>query len=117
MCWEGVHFILGEVEVSKFRRAIALENISNDKFHVLGRIEDVVVNGKYRGKQLGQLLVETLILLSESVGCVETSLECKDHLIKFYARYGFVLQDGLKYTTKRIAHWFWRGFLKFFLVS
>ena len=62
------------------------------------------MNGNYRGKNLGQLLVETLILLSESVGCAETSLECKDNLIKFYARYGFVLQEDLKYTTKRITH-------------
>ncbi|XP_030370589.1 probable glucosamine 6-phosphate N-acetyltransferase [Scaptodrosophila lebanonensis] len=61
---------------------------------VRGRLEDVVVNDTYRGKQLGKLIVVTVSLLAEHLGCYKMSLDCKDKLIKFYKSLGYVLLPG-----------------------
>lgn len=54
-----------------------------------GRIEDVVVNDEYRGKQLGKLLVQTLVLIAKSLGVYKVSLECKIENMPFYELFGF----------------------------
>ncbi|CAD7085310.1 unnamed protein product [Hermetia illucens] len=59
-----------------------------------GKLEDVVVNDTYRGKQLGKLIVVTVTLLAEHLGCYKMSLECKDKLIKFYESIGYVCEAG-----------------------
>ncbi|XP_023945738.1 probable glucosamine 6-phosphate N-acetyltransferase [Bicyclus anynana] len=61
---------------------------------VRGRLEDVVVNDTYRGKQLGKLIVVTVSLLAQAVGCYKMSLDCKDHLIKFYNTLGYKCEPG-----------------------
>lgn len=66
-----------------------------------GRIEDVVVDDKYRGKQLGKLLVDFLTLLSRHIGCYKVSLECKDPVVKFYSHFGFVKEEGQNYMCRR----------------
>ncbi|CAK1552242.1 unnamed protein product [Leptosia nina] len=59
-----------------------------------GRLEDVVVNDTYRGKQLGKLIVVTVSLLAHQLGCYKMSLDCKDKLIKFYESLGYALEAG-----------------------
>jgi glucosamine-phosphate N-acetyltransferase len=59
-----------------------------------GSLQDVVVDDTYRGKQLGKLIVVTVSLLAEHLGCYKMSLECKDKLIKFYESIGYVLEKG-----------------------
>ncbi|XP_037953666.1 probable glucosamine 6-phosphate N-acetyltransferase isoform X2 [Teleopsis dalmanni] len=59
-----------------------------------GRLEDVVVNDTYRGKQLGKLIVVTVTLLAQQLGCYKMSLDCKDKLIKFYETLGYELIPG-----------------------
>ncbi|XP_045184782.1 glucosamine 6-phosphate N-acetyltransferase-like isoform X2 [Mercenaria mercenaria] len=66
-----------------------------------GRIEDVVVDNKYRGKQLGKLLLDFLTLLSRHVGCYKVSLECKDQVVKFYTNFGYVKEEGQNYMCRR----------------
>jgi glucosamine-phosphate N-acetyltransferase len=66
-----------------------------------GRIEDVVVDDKYRGKKLGKLLLDFAVVLSKVIGCYKVSLECKDDLKKFYQQFGFQLEDGQNYLCKR----------------
>uniref|UniRef100_A0A1I8PCI7 Glucosamine 6-phosphate N-acetyltransferase n=1 Tax=Stomoxys calcitrans TaxID=35570 RepID=A0A1I8PCI7_STOCA len=61
---------------------------------IRGRLEDVVVNDTYRGKQLGKLIVVTVSLLAQYLGCYKMSLDCKDKLIKFYESLGYVLIPG-----------------------
>ena len=51
-----------------------------------GRLEDVVVNSKYRGKHLGKLIIKIILQLSCYLRCYKLSLDCKDHLIPFSAR-------------------------------
>lgn len=59
-----------------------------------GRLEDVVVDDTYRGKQLGKLIVVTVSLLAEQLGCYKMSLDCKDKLIPFYKSIGYTLEPG-----------------------
>lgn len=59
-----------------------------------GRLEDVVVNNNYRGKQLGKLIVIIVKLLAEHIGCYKITLDCKDKMIKFYNQFGFVCETG-----------------------
>ncbi|KAF5292821.1 hypothetical protein FQA39_LY13866 [Lamprigera yunnana] len=61
---------------------------------VRGRLEDVVVNNTYRGKQLGKLIVMTVTLLAKKLGCYKMSLDCKDPLIAFYKSLGYKLEPG-----------------------
>ncbi|GJQ78355.1 hypothetical protein Trydic_g22182 [Trypoxylus dichotomus] len=58
------------------------------------RLEDVVVNNTYRGKQLGKLIVLTVTLLARYLGCYKMTLDCKDHLIPFYKAIGYKLEPG-----------------------
>lgn len=46
-------------------------------------LEDVVVDDTYRGKQLGKLIVVTVTLLAEVLGCYKMSLQCKDKLVSW----------------------------------
>ncbi|XP_017774404.1 PREDICTED: probable glucosamine 6-phosphate N-acetyltransferase [Nicrophorus vespilloides] len=58
------------------------------------RLEDVVVNNTYRGKQLGKLIVLTVSLLAKRLGCYKMSLDCKDNLIPFYKSIGYRMEPG-----------------------
>ncbi|KAL4239179.1 N-acetyltransferase [Mactra antiquata] len=66
-----------------------------------GRIEDVVVDNTYRGKQLGKLLLDLLTLLSKHVGCYKVSLECKDKVVGFYSNFGYIKEEGQNYMCRR----------------
>ncbi|XP_053690497.1 probable glucosamine 6-phosphate N-acetyltransferase [Sabethes cyaneus] len=61
---------------------------------VRGRLEDVVVDDTYRGKQLGKLIVVTVSLLAQRLGCYKMSLDCKDKLVPFYKSIGYTLEQG-----------------------
>ncbi|GFT68757.1 probable glucosamine 6-phosphate N-acetyltransferase [Nephila pilipes] len=58
------------------------------------RLEDVVVSNDYRGKQLGKLVVITIRLLAEHIGCYKITLDCKDKMVKFYKQFGFTCETG-----------------------
>ncbi|CAH1262731.1 GNPNAT1 [Branchiostoma lanceolatum] len=64
------------------------------------RVEDVVVDDTYRGKQLGKILTVVLIMLSKHLGCYKISLECTDQKLPFYQQVGFK-QDGTNYMVLR----------------
>uniref|UniRef100_G3MPI5 Glucosamine 6-phosphate N-acetyltransferase n=1 Tax=Amblyomma maculatum TaxID=34609 RepID=G3MPI5_AMBMU len=59
-----------------------------------GHVEDVVVSSDYRGRNLGKLLIQTLVRLGKRLGCYRLTLDCKDTVVKFYANNGFVLEPG-----------------------
>ncbi|KAJ1529312.1 hypothetical protein ONE63_006105 [Megalurothrips usitatus] len=61
---------------------------------VRGRLEDVVVNNTYRGKQLGKLIIMTVTLLAEELNCYKMTLDCKDNLIPLYSSLGYFLEKG-----------------------
>ncbi|KAF2881617.1 hypothetical protein ILUMI_24560 [Ignelater luminosus] len=87
------------IEDTRNRRIIgAASLITEYKFiHEGGlraRLEDVVVNNTYRGKQLGKLIVLTVTLLAKKLGCYKMTLDCKDTLIVFYKSLGYKLEPG-----------------------
>jgi len=59
-----------------------------------GRLEDVIVNNEYRGKQLGKLIVTTVTLLAQQVGCYKMGLDCKDEMKVFYGSIGYNSEKG-----------------------
>ncbi|KAF7990968.1 hypothetical protein HCN44_000773 [Aphidius gifuensis] len=59
-----------------------------------GRLEDVVVNKTYRGKQLGKLLVSTITQLAKHLQCYKLALDCRDELISFYESLGYKREPG-----------------------
>lgn len=66
-----------------------------------GRTEDVVVDRRMRGKQLGKLLNFYLVELARLIGVYKMSLECKDSLIPFYEQFGFKLDQGNNFLVQR----------------
>ncbi|XP_039176655.1 glucosamine 6-phosphate N-acetyltransferase isoform X2 [Crotalus tigris] len=58
-----------------------------------GRIEDVVVSGDCRGKQLGKLLMSTLTLLSKRLNCYKITLECMPKNVAFYTKFGYLVSE------------------------
>nr|CAD2173199.1 unnamed protein product [Meloidogyne enterolobii] len=65
-----------------------------------GRVEDVVVDSSERGKRFGQILNEYIVQLAHHMGVYKLSLECKDHLIPFYQKFGY-RHDGNNFLVQR----------------
>ena len=59
-----------------------------------GRIEEVVVDDKYRGRRLGKTIVSVAAQLAKKLKCYKLSLDCRDSLIDFYQSLGFVSETG-----------------------
>ena len=56
---------------------------------LVGHIEDVVVKEGFERRQIGRLIIESLLEESRKRGCYKTILDCKDDLKMFYERIGF----------------------------
>ena len=56
---------------------------------ILGIIEDVAVNKKYRGKGVGKKIVERLILIGKQKNCDKIVLSSSEQNSKFYEKIGF----------------------------
>jgi glucosamine-phosphate N-acetyltransferase len=69
--------------------SVLIENKFIHKLSSVAHIEDVVVDLKYRGKGLGNLLIEHCIEHAKSEGCYKTILNCGNKNIKFYEKCGF----------------------------
>jgi len=72
--------------------AIELKFIRNCALR--GRLEDVVVDGAYRGKKCGRIIVDTIVHVARKTNCYKLSLDCKDSLIPFYSAGGFKCEQG-----------------------
>jgi len=65
-----------------------------------GRIEDVVVDKNYRGKHLGSMLLESLKLLSQVLGVYKLTLDCKEAMLPYYTKLGYV-NEGQFFLSQR----------------
>ena len=59
----------------------------------VGHIEDIVVNKKFRGKNIGKKIIHHLIEESKKRNCFKVSLGCGEHNVKFYEKCGLMV-DG-----------------------
>lgn len=48
----------------------------------VGHIEDIAVSKDMQGKKLGLRVIQTLVAISEKVGCYKTILNCSDENIR-----------------------------------
>lgn len=55
----------------------------------VGHIEDIVVSPQYKGKQLGTLVIKSLIEYAKDQKCYKVILDCEENLINFYDKCGF----------------------------
>ena len=67
-----------------------------------GRIEDVVVDSNHRGKHLGSLLLEVLNLFSKALGCYKVTLDCKEKMLGYYKKLGYV-NEGQFFLSQRFS--------------
>lgn len=51
----------------------------------VGHIEDIAVSKDMQGKKLGLRVIQTLVHISETVGCYKTILNCSDENIREWA--------------------------------
>lgn len=56
---------------------------------IVGQIEDVVVDDRFRHRGIAKQLIEYLIKIAKNKNCRKVILNCKDDLVPFYQRYGF----------------------------
>lgn len=87
----GVHYIM-VIEDVTIHQVIAtgtllVERKFTHNLALRGRIEDLVVDSGYRGKHLGNLIMETVTMLSQYLGCYKTSLECLPDLKSYYEKF------------------------------
>lgn len=69
---------------------------------VRGRIEDVVVDKDYRGMHLASVLLETHGLLAQALKCYKLTLDCKEGLSEYYAKFGYK-NEGQFFLTQRFS--------------
>lgn len=56
---------------------------------IVGMIEDVVVRGEHRGKNIGTLMIQEALKLSKELGCYKVILSCFMDKVEFYTKCGF----------------------------
>ena len=64
---------------------------------LMGHIEDVVVDEKFRGQGVGAMMIKTLIKEAIIKKCYKVSLECRDEKVGFYNEQG-IEKTGLTMT-------------------
>ncbi len=60
---------------------------------VAGHIEDIVVNKKMRGLNVGVDLISELVKSAKKRGCYRITLFCRKELISFYSKNGFKVNN------------------------
>jgi len=95
---EGTYFVtvLEDIQTCQVIGAVTL--VVEQKFihscSQVGRVEDVVVSDKYRGRQLGKLMVSVATILARKLDCYKVTLNCTDKMTKFYNGLGFKCEEG-----------------------
>jgi glucosamine-phosphate N-acetyltransferase len=60
----------------------------------VGHIEDVSVRKEYEGNGVASEMINSLIEVAKENGCYKIILDCKDKLLPFYGKLGFVHSDN-----------------------
>ena len=59
----------------------------------VGHIEDIIVDGNYRNKGIGKLILEKLINVAKENKCYKVILDCSVANVKFYEKLGFKTKE------------------------
>ena len=84
--------IIFVIEINNIIIACATLVIEQKFIHNLskyGRIEDVIVNSKYRGNRYGTKIINELVNYCKKNNFYKITLTCKKDLIPFYKKNGF----------------------------
>lgn len=97
-CWElfslntAINSIVGIVN----NKIVAYGSIIiENKIHgsISGHIEDIIVDNSFRGLGIGENLIYHLVKIGESKKCYRITLFCKENLVDFYGKNGFVINN------------------------
>ena len=99
-----------EVKANKNHFIFIIENLNNDEiitsgtlliepklinnFGLVGHIEDIIVDKRYRQLGLGKIIVSYLIEHSKILNCYKVMLNCSNNYTKFYQKLGFEKKDN-----------------------
>tara|TARA_B110000438_G_scaffold283096_1_gene310771 strand:- start:326 stop:763 length:438 start_codon:yes stop_codon:yes gene_type:complete len=61
---------------------------------IVGHIEDVVVNKKFQGLEVGKKIINYVLELAKEYGCYKTILDCSDEVKPFYEKLGFKVHSN-----------------------
>tara|TARA_R110001592_G_scaffold296422_1_gene566830 strand:+ start:3935 stop:4354 length:420 start_codon:yes stop_codon:yes gene_type:complete len=79
--------------------SIVIEN--KIRGEVAGHVEDIVVDSKVRGKNIGVELIEELVKIAKEKNCYRVTLLCDESLINFYNKNNFKTNGiAMKVFTK-----------------
>lgn len=56
---------------------------------IVGHVEDVVVDKKFQGQNIGGSIIKYLLKYAKNQGCYKTILDCTDEVKLFYEKIGF----------------------------
>jgi len=68
---------------------IFIENKLIHNCSKVGHIEDIVVDNKYKGKNIGKKIIDFLKLYAKNLGCYKIILDCNENITHFYNKCGF----------------------------
>jgi len=85
--------------VNKKGKLIAFARVLSD-FVFKAEIYDVIVDKKYRGLGLGELLLTKIIKHKKLKNIKQFNLQCLDELEPFYKKFGFKRVDNLVYMRR-----------------
>lgn len=84
VCELSNSLIVGTIKILMERKLYSSNSI-------VGHIEDVVIDDKYRGLGLGKKLVDHAVKLCEKWGCYKVKLYCDEKNVGFYEKNGFMV--------------------------
>lgn len=84
-----VVYVLENMETIIGSGTILIENKIIHNCGKVGHIEDIVIHPSYKGKQLGKLIVDSLVEYAQHKGCYKVILDCDDSLQPFYEKCSF----------------------------
>ena len=68
---------------------IILETKIIHNFQLVGHIEDIVIDSKFRGQNIGKQLIDYLINIAKNNNCYKVILHCNDKTSNFYKNLKF----------------------------
>jgi len=88
---KSVIFVIHSFETHKIigTASVLVEPKFIHKLGSVAHIEDVVVDEKFRGNGLGEILIEECIAYAKKNNCYKTILSCSEKNIEFYQKCGF----------------------------